>query len=170
MAFQEYNCKLVSPEQRLSDIPIKTPYDAVKFMADQIYDDCTEKIYAILFAPDLKPIGFFQLAEGDETLCICSPAQLVRICALSNATSVCIIHNHPCTSQPEPSEQDDETIYKFKDALELINVQLTDNVIVNQCNSMYSYLNHNRPPFQDALTNLSEEEFAYKHSFNNTDL
>ncbi len=152
MEFQELRCKLTSPAQRLSDQPIHTLFDAVDFMASQIYDECVEKFYAILCAPDLKPVGFILLASGTESICCCSPSQLIRICALSAATSVCLIHNHPCTEFDSPSAFDDETAKKFKQILDLIDVQLVDFLIVNQMKTIYSYCCEQREPFHDKLS------------------
>lgn len=159
MPFQEYNCKLVSPGQRLSNDPIETLLDAVVFLGGQIHDECVEHIYAILCAPDTKPVGFILLGKGEETICCCSPAELIRACVLTNATSVCILHNHPCTEFTAPSPLDDAVAVQFKNALETLNIRLMDFVIVNQMQELYSYLCVNRAPFEETLT---EEALEYE--------
>lgn len=156
---KEFSCKLVSPGQRLSDTPVDTLFDAVSFMAEQIHDDYVESIYAILCSPDRKPVGFTLLGKGNENCCVCSPAELLRVCILSQATFVCIIHNHPSSELEQPSELDDNTVRQFSQALDLFNIELLDFLIVNQKMEIYSYVYSQRPPFEDP--DLSPEEQEY---------
>lgn len=158
-ALKEFSCKLVSPGQRLSDKPIETLFDAVSFMAEQIHDDCVESIYAILCSPDQKPVGFTLLGKGNENYCVCSPAELIRVCVLSQATSVCIIHNHPTSEKEQPSEIDDDTVTRFYQALDLFDIQLLDFLIVNQMKYIYSYVCNQRPPFEDPNRSPEEQEY-----------
>jgi DNA repair protein RadC len=58
-----------------------------------------------------------------------SPREIVRFAVLSNAAGVVLYHNHP-SGNPAPSAHDSNFTRKLRDALELMDIELVDHMIV----------------------------------------
>jgi len=58
-----------------------------------------------------------------------SPREIVRFAVLSNAAGVVLYHNHP-SGNPAPSAYDSSFTRKLRDALELMDIELVDHMIV----------------------------------------
>jgi DNA repair protein RadC len=58
-----------------------------------------------------------------------SPREIVRFAVLSNAAGVVVYHNHP-SGNPSPSAHDSQFTRKLRDALELMDIELVDHMIV----------------------------------------
>lgn len=58
-----------------------------------------------------------------------SPREIVRFAVLSNAAGVVVYHNHP-SGNPTPSAHDSQFTRKLRDALELMDIELVDHMIV----------------------------------------
>ena len=77
------------------------------------------------------------LSEGTVSETAAFPRQVVEGAVKYHAASVIMAHNHP-GGVAEPSEEDDSITERIKRALETINVNLQDHIIVSD-QGFYSY-------------------------------
>jgi DNA repair protein RadC len=66
---------------------------------------------------------------GTISSALVSPREIVRFAVLSNAAGVVLYHNHP-SGNPAPSAHDSQFTRKLRDALELMDIELIDHIIV----------------------------------------
>ncbi|MCK5759966.1 MAG: DNA repair protein RadC [Candidatus Delongbacteria bacterium] len=65
------------------------------------------------------------------------PREVFKAAVEFSASSVIIVHNHP-SGDPEPSKNDDKITQMIKEAGNIMNIPLTDHVIIGE-DSYYSY-------------------------------
>ena len=70
------------------------------------------------------------------------PREVFKAAVEFSASSVIIVHNHP-SGDPEPSKNDDKITQMIKEAGNIMNIPLTDHVIIGE-SSYYSYNEKNK--------------------------
>ena len=70
------------------------------------------------------------------------PREVFKAAVEFSASSVIIVHNHP-SGDPEPSKNDDKITQMIKEAGSIMNIPLTDHVIIGE-SSYYSYNEKNK--------------------------
>ncbi|MCK4979143.1 MAG: DNA repair protein RadC [Candidatus Delongbacteria bacterium] len=65
------------------------------------------------------------------------PREVFKAAVEFSASSVIVVHNHP-SGDPEPSKNDDKITQMIKEAGNIMNIPLTDHVIIGE-DSYYSY-------------------------------
>jgi DNA repair protein RadC len=114
--------------------PIKQNPDSIKdeIRKDIGYDINIREYFVVYFLDcKLRIIGKNILSIGSETVTVISIKQLVTYALLSGALSVIIGHNHP-SGDTTPSETDKKTTQEIKKALKLLDIGLTDHIIVTK--------------------------------------
>ena len=71
------------------------------------------------------------LFKGGFDSCLICPNTIFRMALLNNSNKIIISHNHPSESL-NPSNEDLEVFNMLKDAGEIINIKVLDNVIFNK--------------------------------------
>lgn len=74
-------------------------------------------------------VGLHEVARGDRTTCIISPAEVYKRALLNNAQGIVVAHNHP-SGDPKPSAEDFKATERLLEAGELLGVKLLDHIIV----------------------------------------
>jgi len=88
------------------------------------------EVFACLFLnTQNRVLNFEELFQGTLTETSIYPREVIKRCLANNAAKVILAHNHPsgCAS---PSQSDQEVTLLLKEALQLVDIQLLDHVIV----------------------------------------
>lgn len=113
---------------------------AKKFYFDDI--NIYESIFIILLNKANNTLGFAKISQGGISSSIADIKIIAKYAIDSLASAVILVHNHP-SGVTRPSREDDELTRKVASALELIDVQLVDHIIITE-NDFYSYADEGR--------------------------
>lgn len=97
-----------------------------------------EYTYLMLFSSAHILIKEILLSKGTVNQALASPREIFIEALRYEAVNVILVHNHP-SGVPEPSRYDIETTLKIKEAGKLIDINLSDHIIVG-CDSYVSML------------------------------
>ena len=116
--------------QRLMD----APEVAFRFWQEVVADDpChepeKEHLVAVFLNTKLRLIGYHVVSVGSLNEAIAHPREIFRAAILAGAYAIVLMHNHP-SGDPSPSNADRQMTRRVSEAGEIINIQLTDHVIV----------------------------------------
>jgi DNA repair protein RadC len=124
---------------------------------------CPADMYRILtengvFAPDViehreffkvlllnranRLLGITHLSEGGIHEAVVDVRHIMQAAILSNASQIALCHNHP-SGNLQPSAADDRITMKIKNACELMDISLTDHLVISS-ESYYSYADEGR--------------------------
>ena len=112
------------------DIKIISSTNAAgKFFVPRFYGKQNEEVYVMLLDDKKKVIKCEKVFEGTVNSTPITVKKVVAMAVNSNATGVILAHNHP-GGIALPSKSDLRATEKIYRALELINIQLCDHIIV----------------------------------------
>ena len=90
----------------------------------------TNEIFACAFLDShLRLISFEKLFEGTVHSTHVYPREIVKRGLAHNAAKIILAHNHP-SGHATPSQADKDTTRLIKDALALVDIEITDHIIV----------------------------------------
>ncbi len=130
--------KLVSPD------PVAKPYDAIRLLQKELDAMDREYVVVINLDPAMRPICWNTAAVGTSATAIVSPANVFKAAILANASGIMVLHNHP-SGDITPSPEDDLLTASLGDAGRLLNIPLSDSVIVGAGNDRYFSYAESRP-------------------------
>lgn len=112
-------------------------FDNPKIISDYYINKCkyytTEHTFAMFFNNAHMLIKEVLLSEGTVNFCAISPREILILALKYEACNFVIIHNHP-SGVPTPSEMDIKITKKIKAAGQLIDINLSDHIIIgNDC-------------------------------------
>ena len=91
-----------------------------------------QEVFACVFLDtQYRIINFEKLFFGSINMTSVHPREIVKRALANNATAVILAHNHP-SGVAEPSLQDRQTTADLQRALELIDMQVLDHVVVGR--------------------------------------
>lgn len=102
---------------------------AGKFFVPRFYGKANEEVHVMLLDDKKKVIKCEKVFEGTVNSTPITVKKVVAMAVNSNATGVILAHNHP-GGIALPSKSDLRATEKIYRALELINIQLCDHIIV----------------------------------------
>jgi DNA repair protein RadC len=105
-----------------------------------------EHVYAVFLTNSNEEIGDKLIGLGGLQSAPLDVQDVVRTATLVKAGAVILVHNHP-SGQAEPTQKDIKTTEKIKEALNHLDIQLLDHVIITHTNS-HSMKAHGNAPFQ----------------------
>lgn len=110
------------------------PEAAVRYWNDCIvpsveFDPEVENAAVVLLDTRRRALGHDIISKGSISDCIVTPAAVFRTAIVANAKHVLLIHNHP-SGDPSPSGADISKSRQLIAAGKLLNVELTDSLIV----------------------------------------
>lgn len=88
-----------------------------------------EAFYCVYLDRKNHPIGRHLITLGTATSTLVSPREVFRGAILAGATALIVAHNHP-SGDPAPSAADLHITRQLREAAKVIDVDLTDHVIV----------------------------------------
>ena len=123
-----YNSK-VKPSERAKISCSSDSYKVIWEASKSLQLELKEFFYILLMDRANKVLGVVRLGEGNAFGCVVDLQQLVRVAILCNAQNVILWHNHP-SGNLKPSEADKAITKKTKQALEFIEINLLDHLII----------------------------------------
>jgi DNA repair protein RadC len=105
------------------------------FNADQI--EWTEEFIMLSLNTANKVIGYYKVSKGGMKATVADTRVIATVALQSLATRVIIAHNHPSGSL-RPSDADKQVTNKIKDALNLLDIELLDHIIITK-DSYFSF-------------------------------
>lgn len=119
---------------------IPAPAAAMSFLAGQLRH-CLEEFFCILYLDATSRVIAFEKAfRGTIDASVVHTREIVREVLDRNAHSVVLAHNHP-SGIARPSDADRRVTQKMKAALQLIDVQVLDHIIVGET-ECFSFAEH----------------------------
>ena len=91
-----------------------------------------------------RMIGVFEVSHGIVDGTICGNREIFQRALLCNATQIILAHNHP-SGDPTPSKEDICVFKRIVEAGCLMNIYVTDNIIVGD-GTMFSFVEENLHP------------------------
>ena len=130
-----------SPKVRASQRPQLTTSKEVYELLMKVYDSDTielkESFKVILLNQANKVLGVHNLSSGGIDGTYADVRSILQIAILTNAVGIIISHNHP-SGNTTPSLNDKRLTTAIKQACEIMNIRLTDHIIVTP-ESYYSF-------------------------------
>lgn len=96
-----------------------------------------EHCYMIALNSSCRILGIFFISKGTVSLSPVSPREVFMRAMLIGAVQILLCHNHP-SGNITPSDSDMELTRRIKEAGELLNICLTDHIIIGH-NSYLSF-------------------------------
>lgn len=90
-----------------------------------------EHVYMIALNHSCKILGVFFISKGTVNASLVSPREVFLRAMLIGAVQIILCHNHP-SGNPVPSECDMELTKQLKAGGELLNICLTDHIIIGR--------------------------------------
>lgn len=130
--------RLIEEPPLYSDIPIKTPEDAIRVMGEWMKGLDREVVCVVNMQADLRPINMNIVSMGVLDQSMVHPREIFKSAILSNAHSMLMMHNHPSGSL-EPSVEDIRITDRMEQVGMILGIPLTDHVIVGRGMEYYSF-------------------------------
>ena len=112
--------------------------DVYDLMAPYMIDKDHEEVWLVMLNQAGKVVRHEKVSSGGMTGAVVDPKIVVRLALTYSATRIILVHNHPSGSA-RPSRQDIQLTQKIKQAAALLDMQLTDHVIIAR-DKYYSFL------------------------------
>lgn len=97
-----------------------------------------EFLYLLCFNMKTRLLGVFELSHGNLNTTVCSPREIFQKALLCNAAYIILAHNHP-SGDATPSKEDVMACRRVKQASEIMEVPLKDNLVVGR-GCYYSFM------------------------------
>ena len=133
----EYSLKYTKTD--IQKTQIKSSQNSVDVIRKFYFDDINiyESFFILLLNRANNTTGFAKISQGG-TAGTCVDIKIIAKYAIESlSSSVIICHNHP-SGNITPSEVDINITKKIKDALLLLDIRLTDHIILSE-NDFYSF-------------------------------
>lgn len=154
--------RMVKERPLYSEIPIHSPKDAIRVMADALLDYDREVFAVVNFQTDMRPINFTIISVGCLDSSLVHPREVVKASILSNASGVILFHNHP-SGTVEPSKDDIISTDRLKNAFNLMGIRVLDHIIVGNDKSYYSFCKKNKLALPKKRNVETLDELDLKH-------
>lgn len=118
-----------SMQQGGGRLRLHTPVAAATFAQGLVSEERYESVYVASLDKNIRLLHAERLFSGTLTESPLYPRRVVESALQNRAHAVLLIHNHP-SGDPEPSESDLSTTEAVKIALNSIDIQLYDHLIV----------------------------------------
>ena len=133
----EYSLKYTKSE--IQKTKITTSESASNVIRQFYFDDINiyESFFILLLNRANNTTGFAKISQGGTAGTIVDIKIIAKYAVESLSSAVIICHNHP-SGNIKPSEADINITKKIKDALLLLDISLTDHIILSE-NNYYSF-------------------------------
>lgn len=120
-------------------VQINSSLKAAEYIRKFYHEDIEiyESFFILLLDNTLNTIGYAKISQGGLTSTVVDVRIICKYAIDSLAVNVMIAHNHP-SGTLRPSESDLQITKKIKNALNLLDVNLTDHIILT-ANNYYSF-------------------------------
>ena len=114
---------------RVEEPKITRSSDVYDLMAPYLVDKSHEEVWVVLMNQAGKVVRHVCVSSGGMTGTVVDPKIVMRHALEHHATRIILVHNHPSGSS-KPSQQDIRLTHKIKHGAQLLDLELTDHVIV----------------------------------------
>ncbi len=116
---------------------IRSSRDVANLLSDEmrLYENECFKI--LLLNTKNQLIKVETISVGILNASLVHPREVFKAAIKANSASIIIVHNHP-TGDPTPSEEDNETTKRIKEAGKLVGIELLDHIIIGE-DGYFSY-------------------------------
>lgn len=121
---------------------IRSSADVYTLMRRNVEDCTTEEFWVVSLNQRNKVLACEQISKGGVAATLVDVKVIARTAIEHMATGIVLVHNHP-SGNMRPSPQDDALTRKIKDALSLLDIRVTDHLIIGPT-SYYSYADEAR--------------------------
>lgn len=120
-------------------VKINSSTKAAEYIRKFYHEDIEiyESFFILLLNNSLETIGYAKISQGGLTSTVVDVRIICKYAIDSLAVNVMIAHNHP-SGTLRPSEADHQITKKIKNALNLLDINLTDHIILTT-ESYYSF-------------------------------
>ncbi|NMW84708.1 JAB domain-containing protein [Peptoniphilus sp. AGMB00490] len=143
MNIKKYSLRLVKEdeEEYIKDIFVKTSQAAAKILNKLFELDSRPSELFVMLALDVKKkiIGAFIVSQGVIDGTLSDPREVFSRALLINAHTIILAHNHP-SGDANPSYEDIKMARRMKEAGEILNLNVIDNLVIcdeNNYTSIY---------------------------------
>ncbi|MCE0845277.1 DNA repair protein RadC [Buttiauxella sp. A2-C1_F] len=119
---------------------ITSSEDVRQWLVMKLALETRETFGVIMLSQQHHILGYQTLFTGTLSQTMVYPREIVSLALIHNAAAVILVHNHP-SGEPEPSQADKFITQKITDALALLDIRVTDHLIVGG-DSVYSFAEH----------------------------
>lgn len=103
----------------------KTVFKTMKFMKK--FDE--ERFYVIILDTKNKILSINKIAQGTIDAALIHPRETFHKAITKLGAGIIIVHNHP-SGDAEPSYEDIQLTKRFKEAGEILGIELLDHIII----------------------------------------
>lgn len=114
---------------RVEEPQITRSADVYDLMAPYLIDKSHEEVWLVLMNQAGKVVHHVLVSSGGMTGTVVDPKIVMRHAIEYHATRMILVHNHPSGST-RPSQLDIQLTQKIKHGAKLLDIELTDHVIV----------------------------------------
>jgi len=116
---------------------ITSSFGIAQWLMDEIGNETQEVLMLLCLNTKNEVNSLSVVHRGTINQSIAHPRDIFQRAILSNATRICIAHNHP-SGNPQPSEADKLFTERIKEAGDLLGISLLDHLVVTS-NRYYSF-------------------------------
>ncbi|WP_411845200.1 DNA repair protein RadC [Roseibacillus persicicus] len=128
--------------RKLDLVELTSPEKIYHFMAPQMQSLRTESLRVIVLDSRLRCLTVQEVSHGSSNQTVALIRDVLRPVLLNQSNNFAIVHNHP-SGDSSPSRADDRFTKSLAEGAELLDLTLTDHVIVGRPSSnsqpYYSY-------------------------------
>jgi DNA repair protein RadC len=137
--------KIVKLQSDLERVAITSPDKAAEYCRQFFGEDISlwESMFILTLDQANQTTGWAKISQGGVAGTVCDPKIIAHYAVANLAQGVIICHNHPSGSL-KPSDQDIRMTKKIKEGLALLDISLTDHLILTE----------------DSYTSLMQEGFV----------
>lgn len=169
--FREIKLEFIGKELKYGKGKGFLDYDEVKKLLRQIIEEespmeMQEKFVALFFDTQMSLIGYLLHSKGAISTTAIETKILVSVALAALATNVIICHNHPSINA-EPSDADIKATSKLKRALDSVDINLIDHIILTPYEKASSFrhkgllkdtIHHHIPYLQEITSTMITKE------------
>ena len=124
-------CRRVLREKVASSDVITSPESTREYLQLHFQGLQREQFACLFLDTRHRVITLETLFQGTLNAATVHPREVVKQALALNAASLILCHNHP-SGDPEPSQADIRITQRLKEALQLVDIQVLDHMIVGQ--------------------------------------
>lgn len=128
----------VKPVDRIKVTSSRQAYEAFLQVYDLNKIEHREFFYVMYLNRANKVLGIMKLSEGGLTATVADIRFICQGALLANAASMIVCHNHP-SGNLAPSEADKQLTNRIKNAGDILDIKLTDHLILVPHGGYYSF-------------------------------
>ena len=122
--------RLIQSDKLSSYQLIDSPRACFEYLSTSIGYSSRERFIALYLSARKQLLASETLFQGDIASAAVYPRVVVTRALVHHASSVIVAHNHPSGSI-EPSRSDIDVTYRLRDALQTLDIELDDHVVVS---------------------------------------